>query len=319
VSIREQKELPVYFFTGFLEAGKTKFIKESLADPKFNEGEKTLLILCEEGIEEYEPEAEYMANVTIECFDEAEQLTEERLRARALRSGAERIVVEYNGMWDLGAFFEAMPAEWTVYQLMFFAYATTILNYNANMRQLVAEKIQACDLTVFNRVTPDTDTTELHKLVRALSRGGGIIYEYRDGSIVYDEEEDPLPFDLEADIIEIEDKDYALFFRDISEDYEKYEGKTVRFTGIIAKDDQVPKNLFVIGRHVMTCCEADIAYSGFAAVWKDAESLNSYDWRKMTAKIKIEKCAIYRQRGPVFYPISVEECEIPEQKVATFY
>ncbi|MBQ8215667.1 MAG: GTPase [Clostridia bacterium] len=319
MSVQNNPELPVYFFTGFLESGKTKFIKESLADPKFNEGENTLLIVCEEGLEEYEPEEDYMANVTVEYFDDVQQLTEDRLRARARRAGAERVIVEYNGMWELSPFFEAMPAEWDVYQMMFFADATTIINYNANMRQLVAEKIQACDLTVFNRVTPDTDTMELHKLVRGLSRGAGIIYEYRDGSIVYDEEEDPLPFDINADIIEIEDKDYALFFRDISEDYMKYEGKTVRFTGIIAKDEQVPRDLFVIGRHVMTCCEADIAYSGFAAVWKGAESLKSYDWRKMTAVVKIEQCAIYRQKGPVFYPISVEECEAPEQKVATFY
>ncbi|MBQ8235287.1 MAG: GTPase [Clostridia bacterium] len=319
MSVKEQQDLPVYLFTGFLESGKTKFIKESLADPKFNEGEKTLLIVCEEGLEEYEPDAPYMANVTVETFDDPEQLTEERLRARVLRSGAERVVVEYNGMWQLGDFFEAMPANWDIYQLMFFADATTIINYNANMRQLVAEKLQACDLAVFNRVTPDSDTEQLHKLVRGLSRGAGIIYEYRDGSIVYDEEEDPLPFDINADIIEIEDRDYALFFRDISEDFEKYEGKTVRFTGIIAKDDQIPKNMFVIGRHIMTCCEADIAYSGFAAVWQGAEELKSYDWRKMTARIAIEKCKIYRQKGPVFYPISVEECEAPEQKVATFY
>ena len=46
--------IPVYVFTGFLESGKTKFIQEILADPNFTENEVTALLLCEEGIEEYD-------------------------------------------------------------------------------------------------------------------------------------------------------------------------------------------------------------------------------------------------------------------------
>ena len=314
-----QNDFPVYFFTGFLESGKTKFIKESLADPKFNEGEPTLLVVCEEGLEEYDEDADYMKNVTLCTFEDPEELTAERLSARVKRSGAVRAIVEYNGMWSLQDFFTAVPEDWLIYQLMFFADSNTILNYNNNMRQLVAEKIQACDVAVFNRVSPDTDTTALHKLVRNLSRSANIIYEHRDGSIEYDEIVDPLPFDIEAETIEIEDRDYALFFRDISEEPEKYEGKKVRFKGIVAKDDRIPKNLFVIGRHIMTCCEADIAYNGFACIWDGAEALRSYDWRMLTATISIEKCAIYKQKGPVFHAISVEMCEKPEQEVATYY
>lgn len=316
---KTSEEIPVYLFTGFLEAGKTKFIKESFADPKFNEGERTLLIICEEGLEEYDLDADCMKNVTAITFESPEEMTEERLRSRAKRARAERVIVEYNGMWPLSDFFTAMPAEWMIYQLMFFADAGTILNYNANMRQLVAEKIQACDMAVFNRISPDTDLDALHKLVRALSRGADIIYEHRDGTIEYDEVEDPLPFDLNAKIVEIEDRDYALFFRDISEDPEKYKGKTLRFKGIIAKDPKIPKNLFVAGRHIMTCCEADIAYNGFACLWEGAETLKSYDWRLITATVALEKCAIYKQKGPVFHVISIEKCTEPEQKIATFY
>lgn len=320
VIMEEQRnELPVYLFTGFLEAGKTRFIKESLADPKFNEGEPTLLVVCEEGIEEYDESQPYMKNVTLCTFEDPEEMTEERLRARVRRAGAARVIVEYNGMWNLNDFFIAMPAEWMIYQLMFFADAGSILNYNANMRQLVAEKIQACDMAVFNRVSPDTDTEELHKLVRGLSRGAAIVYEHRDGTIEYDEQEDPLPFDLDAEVVEIADRDFALFFRDISEDSEKYNGKTVRFKGIIAKDGKIPKDMFVIGRHIMTCCEADIAYNGFACLWKGADTVKSYDWRMLTATVSIEKCAIYKQKGPVFHAVSVEECEAPDPKVATFY
>ena len=315
----QNTELPVYLFTGFLEAGKTKFIKESFADPKFNEGEKTLLVVCEEGLEEYDFNEPFMKNVVPVVFEDPEELTEDRLRARAKRAGAERVIVEYNGMWPLNDFFMAMPAEWMIYQLMFFADAGTILNYNANMRQLVAEKIQACDMAVFNRVSPDTDTEALHKLVRGLNRGASIIYEHRDGSIEYDDVEDPLPFDINADPVVVEDRDFALFFRDISEEPEKYDGKNVRFKGIIAKDDRIPKTMFVAGRHIMTCCEADIAYNGFACIWSGAGGLKSYDWRLVTGTVRLEKCSIYKQKGPVVYCSSVEPCDEPEQKVATFY
>ncbi len=44
------KQIPVYLFTGFLEAGKTKFIQESMEDARVNSGERTLILLCEEGL-----------------------------------------------------------------------------------------------------------------------------------------------------------------------------------------------------------------------------------------------------------------------------
>ena len=40
---------PVYVFSGFLDSGKTSAIKEVLYDPRFNEGESTLIIVMEEG------------------------------------------------------------------------------------------------------------------------------------------------------------------------------------------------------------------------------------------------------------------------------
>ena len=44
-------KVPVYLVNGFLESGKTAFIQETLSDPYFSDGGKTLLIACEEGEE----------------------------------------------------------------------------------------------------------------------------------------------------------------------------------------------------------------------------------------------------------------------------
>ena len=73
------QEIPVYLFTGFLDAGKTKFIQETLEDVRFNNGESTLLLLCEEGEEEYDPSTFSGKNVFIETIEEQEELTPSNL------------------------------------------------------------------------------------------------------------------------------------------------------------------------------------------------------------------------------------------------
>ena len=73
-------ETPVYLFLGFLESGKTKFIQETFEDPRFSSGEKTLLLVCEEGEEEYETIRFAGAeNVELVVIDDKADLTEEKL------------------------------------------------------------------------------------------------------------------------------------------------------------------------------------------------------------------------------------------------
>ena len=66
--------IPVYAFTGFLESGKTKFIQETLEDPRFNGGERTLLLVCEEGEEEYDPTSYPHDCVYQEVIDDLDDL-----------------------------------------------------------------------------------------------------------------------------------------------------------------------------------------------------------------------------------------------------
>ena len=58
-------EIPVYLFVGFLESGKTKFIQETFEDPNFDSGDKTLLLVCEEGEEEYNQKKFAFPGVTL--------------------------------------------------------------------------------------------------------------------------------------------------------------------------------------------------------------------------------------------------------------
>ncbi len=315
----KKRDMPVYLFTGFLEAGKTRFIQETLEDRRFCNGERTLLLLCEEGEEEYEPEEFASATVQIRVLENQTELTAERLETFAQETRAERVVIEYNGMWLLDALYAALPEGWMVYQEFMFADANTILSYNGNMRQLVYDKLKSCELVVFNRFRPEMDKMEYHKLVRGASRRADIAYEYPDGKVEYDDIVDPLPFDLDAPIVEIGDDDYATWYRDLSEEPKKYENKTVRFKGRALVRKKLPAETFVAGRHVMTCCVEDIQFAGLICVWDQASSIRDDSWLMLTARVNFKFNRAYGKRGPVLTCLSAEPCEAPEQAVATFY
>jgi len=312
-------ETAVYLFTGFLEAGKTKFIIETMRDPNFNDGKrKYLIVTCEEGEEEYDP-SELPDNVSFASFDDPQRITPDRLSAMQKRAGADILVVEYNGMWTLDSFYNALPESFMVYQEIFIADSTSILNFNANMRQLVVDKLTSCEMVVFNRVTEATDKMALHKLVRGVSRKANICYESLDGDIEFDEIEDPLPYDLNAPVIEIKDEDFAIFYRDMTEDFSKYNGKSVRFKGIVALDASLPSGHFAVGRHIMTCCADDISYRGVVAKGMGKLKLNTRDWVILEGKLSEEYSKLYRGRGPVLDVKKIEKSSKPEQEVATFY
>ena len=311
-------DIPVYLFTGFLEAGKTKFIKETMQDENFNDpNRKYLIIMCEEGEEEIEPD-ELSPNVSVCRFDKEDDLVADRIAARQKRAGADVVIIEYNGMWTIDKLYAALPENFLVYQEIFIADSTTIGSYNANMRQLVVDKLTSCEMAVFNRTTKDTDKMTLHKLVRGVSRKANICYEDIDGNIEFDDIEDPLPFDINAPVIDIKDEDFAIFYRDMSEEYEKYDGKTVRFKGIVALDPSLPRENFAIGRHIMTCCEADIAYRGVVAKGTHGMKLKTRDWVIVEGVLHEEYSELYKGKGPVLTVKKIESSQRPDPEVATF-
>ncbi len=311
-------DIPVYLFTGFLDSGKTKFIQETLEDIRFNNGEKTLLLLCEDGEEEYNPEKFSGSNVFIKSIDE-HALTEQNLEKLRKECKAERVIVEYNGMWQLQKLFDAMPKKWVIAQEFMFADATTFIGYNANMRSLVVDKLTTAEMVVFNRYNDSIEKMGLHKIVRGVSRSAPIMYERVNGDVEPDDIEDPLPFDINADIIYVDIKDYAVWYRDLSAELEKYNGKTVEFTGMVAKHRSLPKDTFVIGRPVMTCCVDDIQFAGLICNYSKTDTITDRSWIVVTAKISIEVHKAYGRQGPVLNVIDISLTSKPENEVATFY
>ena len=312
------QQIPVYVFTGFLDSGKTKFIQETLEDPRFNAGERTLLLVFEEGEEEYDISTYPHQNVYIEVLDQ-QSVTTKELQNLAKKYKAQRVVAELNGMQLVGDLYTRFPAGWAVAQEVMFADSTTFMTYNANMRNLVMDKLVGAQMVIFNRLEQGEDIMPFHKLVRAANRRNDILYDYTDGSTQFDEIEDPLPFDINAPVIEVKDEDYALWYRDVSEEPAKYDGKTVSFKGQVAKLRREKNGMFAPGRFVMTCCVDDIQFCGIPCHYPGAGELESRAWVQVVATISAEKHALYQgEIGPVLTAVSVMPAEPAEPDVATF-
>ena len=313
------QQIPVYAFTGFLDSGKTKFIQETLEDPRFNAGERTLLLVFEEGEEEYDFSAYPYQNVYLEVLDQ-QTVTTKDLQALQKKYKAQRMVAELNGMQQVGDLYIRFPESWVVAQEVMFADSTTIMAYNANMRNLVMDKLVGAQMVVFNRMTPGADVMPFHKLARAANRRVDILYDYTDGTSTYDDIEDPLPFDINAPVIQVMDEDYALWYRDVSEEPEKYDGKTVCFKAQVAMLRRDKNGMFAPGRFVMTCCVEDIQFCGIPCRYDKARELESRSWVMVTAKITAEKHPLYKgEVGPMLTALQVVKgAEPADPDVATF-
>ena len=289
-------EIPVYLFVGFLESGKTKFIQETFEDPNFDSGDKTLLLVCEEGEEEYNQKKFAFPGVTLYNMEDKAELNPQNLAKLAKEADAGRVVIEYNGMW--------------------------LLQDLANsMRSLLLDKIARSELIVFNRaeaVNNDAARQELHKLVRQASRKCDIAYEFADGSVAYDDIPDPLPFDLNKPVVEIGDDDFGIWYMDCQDEPQKYAGKTVKFLAQVCQTNRAGKNSFVPGRFAMTCCVQDIQFVGFPCSYDGYKALEQRAWVTVTAKVNYKFHNIYRGKGPVLTAISVEPAEKPLNDVVTF-
>ncbi len=311
-------QIPVYVFTGFLDSGKTKFIQETLEDPRFNAGERTLLLVFEEGEEEYDSSTYPHQNVYLEVLDQ-QTVTTKQLQSLAKKYRAQRVVAELNGMQLVGDLYSRFPSDWVVAQEVMFADATTIMAYNANMRNLVMDKLVGGQMVVFNRLTPGADTSALHKLARAANRRIDILYDYTDGTTAFDDVQDPLPFDIHAPVIMINDEDYAIWYRDVTEEAQKYDGKTVSFKGQVAMLRRSRGDMFAPGRFVMTCCADDIQFCGIPCNYPQASTLTSREWVAVTATVRAEKHPLYKgEIGPVLTALRVEKAEPAAEDVATF-
>ncbi len=308
----------VYIFNGFLDSGKTSFINETLSSDTFaKKCDRILVIQCEEGETELDTPSFFSKNVACEVLTSKSQLNSDKLEALRRKSGADVVIIEYNGTWMMQELYDALPERWEVYDIMTFVCAETFDVFYKNMRERFVDQIIDSGFVVFNRCEKgETDELTLHKAVRAANTYTKIAYEYTDGSYSLDNIEDPLPFDKDADEIDIAITDYGIWYRDLGANMKDYEGKTVSFVAFV-QNNRRTKPGAVVGRYVMNCCEADAQFCGLYA---DGNAGIAQDgiWAKIKAKVSVKPCRMYGRDGPVLSLISCEKTSEPLNPVATF-
>lgn len=289
----------VYLMTGFLESGKTNFLRQTLGKKYFKIDGETVLILCEEGEEEYEPELLAWANTDVVTVDDPEELTKDFLQEIEDKYHPERVIFECNGMYPVSKM-EALevPEGWGLIQEITTVDASTFDLYIANMKSLFVEMVRNADMVVFNRCTEDMPLAAYRRNVKVVNQGAEIIFEGEDGEIE-DIFSDQMPYDLDAPVVKIEDMDYGIWYVDMLDHPEKYKGKTVEIQGRARKAKGFPKDEIVLGRNAMTCCADDITFLGFICKSKNADKLGADTWVRARGKVGFEFKRAYRGRGPV--------------------
>ena len=314
-------EVPVYLITGFLESGKTSFIRGVMEDAEFSQGERTLLIVCEEGIEEYDKKLLRSANANADMVvvEEEAQLTPVYLQQLQNKYMPERVLIEFNGTWNSAAFLEMkLPSLWLMYQVICQIDASTFEVYLNNMRSIMMEMIKTADTVVFNRCTAETPRNSFRRTIKAVNRPASLVFESEQG-VMDDPQDEELPFDINADIVEIDDDDFGLWYMDVTEFPDKYVGKTIRFKGMVYKSTRLPRGYFVPGRIAMVCCANDAQMIGFLCKTDNPAQLKKNSWVMVTAQLKLEASPAYKGKtGPVLYASDIQPAEKPEEEIAYF-
>lgn len=312
----EEYQIPIFLINGQLDSGKTRFIQDTIAMGQFAEAKNKLLIVCEEGEEEYSEKLLKDNGVGMVVL-EKEELTEQKLNELDKEYDPWIVIVEYNGMWDPALIMAtAKPRGWEIYQSITLIDATAFnLQWN-NMKSIIAETVKYADMVIFNRCKSGMDLGSYRRSMRALNGTLQIVFEDDKGEMMSIAEQ--LPYDVNADVIEIDDADYGIWYMDVSERPDVYVGKKVRFKGQVLKNKYFKDKNFVPGRKVMTCCAEDTQFIGYISFYNNISSLENRQWITVTATVKVEFQMAYKKKGPVLYVEKVEPAEPPVEEMVYF-
>ncbi|MCD8123391.1 MAG: GTPase [Clostridiales bacterium] len=305
-TVLEDNMTPVFMINGFLEAGKTEFLSFTMDQDYFRTDGKTLLLVCEEGENEFDSALLKDTNTSVVYVENMEDMNPQHLAELGRLHRPERVLVEWNGMWNQDEL--VLPQDWTIYQQITIVNMATFEIYVKNMKSLFNAMVKGSELIICNRCDGIEDLERYKRMLKSMNTRCDIVFEDQNGEIDEINEED-LPYDMKADVIEIQPEHYGLWYIDCMDKPNRYKGKVVEFTGMVLKSDRFPKNYFVPGRMAMTCCAQDMTFLGYVCKAREAKNLQTRQWVKVRARVEIEYWQDYDGEGPVLYAESVEPAE----------
>ncbi|EJP20095.1 CobW/P47K family protein [Lachnoanaerobaculum sp. ICM7] len=296
------ERLPIFVINGFLEAGKTQFMKFTMQQEYFQTEGNTLLIVCEEGEEEYDKELLESTHTTVKYIDDISDFTKEKMVEFTKEVDPERILIEWNGLWEQDKI--QIPDIWYVNQMITIYDTSTLDLYikNKDLKAYMGKMLKDSELVICNRADniDEEILSTYHLQIKAMAPNAEIIFEGEEGEITGDFSIN-LPYNLDDSKLVIKPEEYGIFYVDAMDRTEKYDGKEVEFVAQVVRPDGIGDDILIPGRRAMTCCEADIQFLGFVCHYKGAKNFKNKDWVKVKGKIKYEMSPQYRAKGPVIY------------------
>lgn len=296
------EQLPVFVINGFLEAGKTQFMKFTMQQEYFRTEGNTLLIVCEEGDEEYDEKLLSSTHTTIKYIEDIKDFTIQNMERFTKEVNPERILIEWNGLWEQDKL--EIPDIWFINQMITIYDTSTLDLYikNKDLKAYMGKMLINSELVICNRADNiDEDILSTYHLqIKAMAPNAEIIFEGEEGEITGDFSIN-LPYNLDDKKLIIKPEDYGVFYIDIMDRTEKYDTKEVEFTAQVVRPEGIGDDVLITGRRAMTCCEADIRFLGFVCKYRGAKNFKNKDWVKIKGKIKVEVNKQYRAKGPVIY------------------
>ena len=296
------EQLPVFVINGFLEAGKTQFMKFTMQQEYFKTEGNTLLIVCEEGDEEYDEKLLSSTHTTIKYIEDIKDFTIQNMERFTKEVNPERILIEWNGLWEQDKL--EIPDIWFINQMITIYDTSTLDLYikNKDLKAYMGKMLINSELVICNRADNiDEDILSTYHLqIKAMAPNAEIIFEGEEGEITGDFSIN-LPYNLDDKKLIIKPEDYGVFYIDIMDRTEKYDTKEVEFTAQVVRPEGIGDDVLITGRRAMTCCEADIRFLGFVCNYRGAKNFKNKDWVKIKGKIKVEVNKQYRSKGPVIY------------------
>lgn len=321
---KKKEEMMVYVIMGFLEAGKTSLIRDLIVEDMFDDKIKTLILACEEGEEEYEEPVLKHAGAVVEYIEDEESFNGKVISKFLKKHRPDRIIIEYNGMWPtkhIPEFYDELEDicfdKEVIFQTIDVANDETFALYMKNMPSMMVDQFRMAEMIIINRCSVEkTNKMSIRGSIKAVNPRAQIVYESEDDAFY--EMKDEMPFDINADVIEVSDDDFGLWYIDMVDNPDNYNGKTLKLTGMVQKPHGLPDGFVVFGRYAMTCCADDIQYLGFLCKADDWSEYKNKQYVTITARMEYKYMKEYGEEGPVFYAEEVVAAQKPNEEMVYF-
>lgn len=306
----DNRVIPVYVIDGFLDAGKTTFIRKLLGDEEFSQGERVLLLACEDGMEKYDEDFLTEHNVELIRISKQDELTEDQMGSFFGTEVPAAIVIEWNGMWDIRNTIVNCPDSWRLVMIISVVDGTTYEIFSRNMGNNMYRHISKADAVEINRCTPAIKEMLYRKNLIAMNPKADIEMVDTDGNVEVYETPMPDSIDMSADTIDIPPEAYGFWYIDAMRKPAKYDGKRLRLTGEVRTLDGGSEKM--LGRMAMVCCADDITFYGIKC--EGLEDQGSGEWLTITGDVSVKSLPVYKGEGPVLRVFESSRAEAPEDK-----